>query len=56
MGFPRGWNERPVNHKKTNKVRLEEFGNSVVPQVMEPIFQMIVDMERSIQNTLQEVA
>lgn len=47
MGFPKGWNERSVNNKKTNKLRLEEYGNSVVPQAMEPIFRLIVDIYKS---------
>lgn len=48
MGFPRGWNERDTDNKKVNKLRLEEFGNSVVPQAMEPLFQFIVDCYKSV--------
>ena len=43
MGFPKGWNDRTVENKKINKLRLEEFGNSVVPQAMEGLFRYIVD-------------
>lgn len=47
MGFPKGWNERALHNKNTNKIRLEEFGNSVVPQAMEPLFQFIADCYKS---------
>ncbi len=47
MGFPRGWNNREIHNKKNNNLRLEEYGNSIIPQVMTPLFQFVVDCWRT---------